>query len=127
MLPSLSVENSFENPFDSTTKVNSPATPHLFSVQKKMIEEYGEKIGSYGISIYTVLCYLADPSGVCSPSIGQIAKIAQCGETTARRVINLLKAHELLDVVTSYNRDGGQRPSRYILRPLDVNPTYRQS
>ncbi len=122
MLPSFSVENSYENPFDSTTKVNSPATCSFFFVQKKVIEEYGAQIGPYGITVYTVLCYLTDPSGICSPSVGTIAKTARCSEATVRRVLNTLKSYDLLDVIASYNQDGGQRTSQYILRPLDIDP-----
>lgn len=122
MLPSFPIENSDENPFDSTTKTNSPATLPYFFVQKKVIEEYGAQIGTYGISIYTVLCYLADQSGICSPSVGQLARIIHCSEATVRRALNMLKGYGLLDVVASYNQDGGQRTSQYILRPLDINP-----
>ena len=122
MLPSFSIENTF----DSTTEINSPTTAHFFFVHKKIIEEYGALIGPYGISIYTVLCYLADQSGICSPSVGQIAKSVHCSEATVRNVLNTLKGYDLLDVVASYNQDGGQRTSQYILRPLDISPN-RQS
>ena len=127
MLPSISAENSIENPFDSTTDVNSPATHSSFLIDKRIIHLYGFKIGVYGISIYNVLCCFADPVGSCSPSVAQIAKTIGCSNTTVRRGLNQLKAYGLIDIISSYNRDGGQDTNQYRVRSLDNDPGQNQN
>ena len=118
MLPSF----SNENPFYSTTDVNPVTTHQAFGVDPNIILNYGSQLGPYGISVYTVLCSLAKESGLCSPSINQIATIIGVSETTVRKMVSLLQSHSLVEVTAMYNQDGGQQTNQYRLLPFNINP-----
>ena len=117
MLPSFSNENSLY----STTDVNPSTTNQSFFVDSNVILTYGPQIGPYGISVYTVLCSLADESGFCSPSINQIAMVTGVSETTVRKIVLLLQSHNLVEVTAMYNQDGGRQANQYHLLPFNIN------
>ena len=118
MLPSFTSENSSYR----TTNVN-PFTAHQgFGIDPNVILTYGSQLGPYGISVYTALCSLANESGLCSPSVHQIATIIGASDSTVARMLPILRSHGLIEVMNRYNTDGGQQTNQYRLLPLDINP-----
>ena len=118
MLPSF----SNENPFYSTTDVNPITTHQAFGVDPNVILNYGSQLGPYGISVYTVLCSLAKESGLCSPSVHQIATLIGASNSTVARILPTLQSYGLVEVMNRYNKDGGQQTNQYRLLPFNINP-----
>ena len=109
------------------TEVNTKATQQSFSIDKRIITTYGSPIGPYGIGVYTVLSCLADKLGICSPLVGQIAKIIGARKAMIRKIFRVLQPHDLIDVVASYNQNGRQQSNHYHLFPIGLNQKRKQN
>ena len=116
MLPSFSLENTHSN-----TNVNPNTTHQSFGIDPNVILTYGLQPGPYGISVYTALCSLANESGLCSPSVHQIATIIGASDSTVTRALPALQSHGLVEVMNRYTKDGGQQINQYRLLPLNTH------
>jgi hypothetical protein len=63
-----------------------------------ILDEYGQKLGPYGIAVYSALCRCAR-QGTCesSPSVATIADLIGAGTTKVREMLHLLDELGLID------------------------------
>jgi hypothetical protein len=95
--------------------------PYSFRVDNIIIDDYGEKIGAFGIAIYNVLARHADRvTGICYPCIGTIAKKLRLGRTTVKKYLRILLNHCLIAISARLSDAGDPTSNLYML--LDPSP-----
>jgi DNA-binding transcriptional MocR family regulator len=87
--------------------------PHT-RVDNFVIDEYADKIGAYGLAVYTIIKrHYNWATGQCTPSYNRIAQICKISRSTVKRAVKSLKAFGLIDPQMRFT-DEGQTSNQYV-------------
>ena len=87
--------------------------PHT-RVDNFVIDEYADKIGAYGLAVYTIIKrHYNWATGQCTPSYNRIAQICKISRSTVKRAVKSLKAFGLIDPQMRFT-DDGQTSNQYV-------------
>jgi hypothetical protein len=78
--------------------------PGWFRLANRLIDQYGHRIGPYGLAVFAVLARHADSQGEAWPSRARLAELLNVSERTITRTIHLLEQEKL--VVAKRSGDG---------------------
>ena len=88
-------------------KIRDLRTHNRFFVDNKLIDEFGEIIGVYGIAIYAALCRFADlRTQRCFPSYQTLADRLDCSRRKVIDVMALLEDCHIIRKARRYDDDG---------------------
>jgi len=86
--------------------------PHT-RVDNFVIDEYADKIGAYGLAVYTIIKrHYNWATGQCTPSYNRIAQMCKISRSTVKRAVKSLKAFGLIDPQMRFT-DDGQTSNQY--------------
>jgi Helix-turn-helix domain len=86
--------------------------PHT-RVDNFVIDEYADKIGAYGLAVYTIIKrHYNWVTGQCTPSYNRIAEMCKISRSTVKRAVKSLKAFGLIDPQMRFT-DDGQTSNQY--------------
>ena len=86
--------------------------PHT-RVDNFVIDDYGDKIGAYGLAVYMVIKrHYNWLTGQCTPSYNRIAQMCKISRSTVKRTVKSLKAVGLIDPQLRFT-DDGQTSNQY--------------
>jgi Helix-turn-helix domain len=86
--------------------------PHT-RVDNFVIDEYADKIGAYGLAVYTIIKrHYNWATGQCTPSYNRIAEMCKISRSTVKRAVKSLKAFGLIDPQMRFT-DDGQTSNQY--------------
>ena len=104
-----------------------PAPDPAITIEHRIIDEYGEQIGAYGLAIYMVIKrHLTEDTTHCQASYTTIARTLRIDRGTVSRYVQKLKALHLISPSLRCKDDGSHaanhvhvspvpRPSGYLL------------
>ena len=85
---------------------------YWYRVDNVFIDEYGNKVGPYGILVYNVLCRHSNTkTQICWPSIETISDKCKISISSVKRGIKFLLKYNIIKVV----RTGKKLNNNYIL------------
>src|SRR5207248_442525 len=90
---------------DKSTPI-PPAPDTYIEIDNSIIDEYGEKIGAYGVAIYTMIKRLNQQPGQCPPSYATIARMLGIDRRTVSRYVKKLTALHLISTSLRITEDG---------------------
>ena len=80
--------------------------PHT-RVDNFVIDEYADKIGAYGLAVYTIIKrHYNWATGQCTPSYNRIAEICNISRSTVKRAVKCLKTFGLIDPQLRFTDEG---------------------
>jgi hypothetical protein len=80
-------------------QIRDRRTVRRFFIDNIILDEYGKKLGPYGIAVYTALCRFANlEDQTCYPSVATIAKRTGMSENKARKCIHELEEMGLISI-----------------------------
>ncbi|NWJ46414.1 MAG: helix-turn-helix domain-containing protein [Chloroflexi bacterium] len=85
----------------------------FFIVDNEVLDNYGSRIGAYGIAVYNALCRFANSDGECFPSYQAIMERTGMGRSS---VINSLAKLEEVGLIEAQDRPGHSKV--YTVLPL---------
>ncbi len=97
---------------------------YYYRIDNAFYLHWAKEVGVYGLAVYNALCYYADRSHRCFPSVSTLAKELSCGETTIKAAIKVLAASRLIAVNprTKVSADGNESPTsnEYVILPVPI-------
>ena len=86
--------------------------PHT-RIDNFVIDDYGDKIGAYGLAVYLVIKrHYNWTTGQCTPSYNRIAEMIKVSRSTVKRTVKSLKAIGIIDPQMRFT-DDGQTSNQY--------------
>jgi DNA-binding transcriptional MocR family regulator len=106
--------------------------PHT-RVDNFVIDEYADKIGAYGLAVYTIIKrHYNWATGQCTPSYNRIAQMCNISRSTVKRAVKCLKTFGLIDPQMRFT-DEGQTSNQYAFyqperprKPAQTNTTVQE-
>ena len=92
---------------DKSTPI-PPAPDTYIEIDNSIIDEYGEKIGAYGLAVYTIIKRLTQKPGRGTPSYAAIARTIGIDRRTVSRYVKKLTALHLISTSLRIKEDGSQ-------------------
>ena len=90
-----------------------PAPDTSIDIDNSIIDEYGEKIGAYGLAVYTMIKRLTQNPGQSNPSYATIARKLGIDRSTVIRYVKKLKALNLISTSLRFMEDRSQASHHY--------------
>jgi GntR family transcriptional regulator len=92
---------------------------HSYLTDNAIIDEYGPKIGAYGLAVYHALNRFADrQTGICWPKIKTIGARILLSESSVKRALHTLKKVGLITIDPRWSDDGDRTSNLFTLIPL---------
>ena len=89
---------------------------HFFTIDNKILDEYGEHLGPYGLAVYMVLCRFANSESTCWPSLQTVADRAGMSRRQVIRKIKSLTELGLIAIISQQDEETGEhRANFYVL------------
>lgn len=89
---------------------------HFFTIDNILLDQYGKRLGAYGLAVYMALCRFANRQSECWPSYQTIAERVGMSRRQVIREIKKLETLGLIAVQPQYDEHTGeQRSNLYIL------------
>jgi hypothetical protein len=107
-------------------KIRDRRTENRYFVDNVILDEYGEKLGPYGLAVYMALCRFADLDDQdCYPTHETIAKRTGMARTTVLAKLKELRELRLVTWEKRQRSDGGNTSNIYYLLDPPVAHTNR--
>jgi hypothetical protein len=118
------------SPFSRRINMILDATAPHTRIDNFVIDEYGDKIGAYGLAVYTIIKrHYNWATGQCTPSYNRIAQMCKISRSTVKRAVKSLKAFGLIDAKMRFaddgqtsNQYGFYQPQRPVKKPAPPVP-----
>ena len=92
---------------------------HSYLTDNAIIDDYGPKIGAYGVAVYHALNRFADrQTGVCWPKIKTIGARLRLSESSVKRALLILKSVGVITIDPRWSEDGDRTSNLFTLIPL---------
>ena len=105
---------------DKPIKIRDARNQTFFWIDKRFIENgYSAKIGPYGVGVFAVFCYYANPEGKCWPSQTTIARLLGCSVDSVIRAIQKLRDAGLIS--SEFIENEGKQFTVYTIINLPAN------
>ena len=111
---------------DDRYEVRDNRTEKRFFIDNAIIQDYGPKIGVYGIAVYSALCMHSKPSTQrCWPSHRTIAEEIGCSPPKVKEALRQLETLKLIRVEPHFDAKTGRQTSNTytLLDPPPVTDT----
>ena len=108
----------YKGKFDEPIIVRDRRNGDWYWIHRRVLTEYGPKVGAGGIAIYSILASCANHiKQNCWPSIRSMAKMLDCSPYLIKEKTKVLEKYKLVKVL----RRKGQKGNIYILLKLNVS------
>lgn len=101
-----------------TDKVKDSRERGWFWLDNDIVEQYLPEIGTYGMAIYSMLCFHADKSGKAFPSLSTIAKKTKSSRPTVLKYLGILEKEGLISIDRVTSKDGDHDHNVYTILNL---------
>lgn len=94
--------------------------PGYYWLDNEVLDEFGIKVGAYGIAVYNVLARNVYDRGNCSLSVRKIAEMLDISKSTVSDSVDRLALYHLITILPP--EKGSNAPSTYYLLKIKTCP-----
>lgn len=116
--------NQSANLENGVPKARTERRPGHCWADNEILDDYGPKIGAFGLAVYMVLCRRADNrTGQCRISNRDVAKRLAISPSTVRKSLRILSRMGLIEILMPENKQG-HAPASYVVLEVEKRAYY---